>query len=101
MQITRKRKIECRVSNMELLILKKKANQSGITLSEFIRGTALNYQLAYKLSQDEIQCYKELNNLKNNFQRISNYMKYKSTEELRTAIMETIKLVNIHLKKFE
>lgn len=100
MQIRRKRKIECRVSNTELLILKKKADQVGITLSEYIRGTALNYELAYKLSEDEIQSYKQLSELKNNFQRIANYMKYKATDELRRAIIETIELVNKHLKKF-
>ena len=101
MQIRRKRKIECRVSNTELLILKKKADQVGVTLSEYIRGTALNYELAYKLSEDEIQSYKQLSELKNNFQRIANYMKYKATDELRRAIMETIELVNKHLKKFQ
>lgn len=100
MQIRRKRKIECRVSNTELLILKKKAERAGITLSEYIRGTALNYELAYKLSEDEIKSYKLLTELKSNFQRIANYMKYKATDELRTAIMETIQLVNKHLKKF-
>lgn len=100
MQIRRKRKIECRVSNTELLILRKKATQAGITLSEFIRGVALNYELAYKLSEDEIESYKQLTQLKSNFQRISNYMKYKSTEELRVAILETTQLVDLHLKKF-
>lgn len=100
MQIRRKRKIECRVSNTELLILKKKAERAGITLSEYIRGTALNYELAYKLSEDEIKSYKLLTELKSNFQRIANYMKYKATDELRTAITETIQLVNKHLKKF-
>lgn len=100
MQIRRKRKIECRVSNTELLILKKKAERAGITLSEYIRGTALNYELAYKLSEDEIKSYKLVTELKSNFQRIANYMKYKATDELRTAIMETIQLVNKHLKKF-
>ena len=100
MQIKRKRKIECRVTNTELLILKKRAVQAGITLSEYIRGTSLNYVLAYKLSEDEIQGYKQLCELKNNFQRIANYMKYKATDELHHAIMETILLVNKHLKKF-
>lgn len=100
MQIRRKRKIECRVSNTELLILKKKAERAGVTLSEYIRGTALNYELAYKLSEDEIKSYKLLTELKSNFQRIANYMKYKATDELRSAIMETIQLVNKHLKKF-
>lgn len=100
MQIKRKRKIECRVSNTELLILKKKAERAGITLSEYIRGTALNYELAYKLSEDEIKIYKLLTELKSNFQRIANYMKYKATDELPRAIMETIELVNKHLQKF-
>lgn len=101
MQITRKRKVECRVTNTEWLILKKKAKDAGITLSEFIRGTALNYDLAYKLSSDEILIYKELTGLKNNFQRISNYMKNKASYELLIEIQNTIILVNKHLKNFE
>ena len=101
MQITRKRKIECRVTNTEWLILKKKAKDAGITLSEYIRGTALNYDLAYKLREDEIASYKQLTELKNNFQRISNYMKYKASYELLMEIQNTITLINNHLKKFE
>ena len=54
MQIRRKRKIECRVTNTELLILKKRAKDAGITLSEYIRGTTLNYTLDYKLTEDEM-----------------------------------------------
>jgi len=80
--------------------LKKKAERASITLSEYIRGTTLNYELVYKLSEDEIKSYKLLTELKSNFQRIANYMKYKATDELRAAIMETIQLVNKHLKKF-
>lgn len=101
MQITRKRRMECRVTNTELLILKKKAEQAGITLSEYIRGTALNYDLAYKLSKDEILCYKQLTELKNNFQRISNFIKNKASYELLNEIQDVISVVNTHLKKFE
>lgn len=100
MQIRRKQKIECRVTNTELLILKKRAKVAGITLSEYIRGTALNYTLAYKLTDDEIASYKNLTKLKNNFQRISNYMTYKADKELKSAIKETISLVSLHLDKF-
>ena len=100
MQIRRKRKIECRVTNTELLILKKRAKDAGITLSEYIRGTALNYTLAYKLSEDEITSYKNLTKLKNNFQNISNFMTYKTDKELKKAIKDIISLVNLHLNKF-
>ncbi len=101
MQITRKRKIECRVTNTEWLILKKKAKEAGITLSEYIRGTALNYDLAYKLTESEITSYKQLTELKNNFQRISNYMKHKASYEILLEIQNTITFINNHLKKFE
>ena len=100
MQIRRKRKIECRVTNTELLILKKRASDAGITLSEYVRGTTLNYTLAYKLTDDEIVCYKNLTKLQNNFRRISNYMTYKADKELKSAIKETISLVSLHLDKF-
>ncbi|MFV0505405.1 MAG: plasmid mobilization protein [Bacteroidales bacterium] len=100
MQIKRSRKIECRVSNMEKLALQKKAQQAGVTLSDYIRSTALDYDLAYKLTSEEVECYKELTRLKNNFQNIANYMKYKANLELRQAITDVIALVNQQLKKF-
>lgn len=56
MQIKRKRKVEFRVTNTELLILKRKAKDTGVTLSEYVRGTAMNYTLSYKLTEDEILC---------------------------------------------
>ncbi|MFV0522720.1 MAG: plasmid mobilization protein [Mangrovibacterium sp.] len=100
MQIKRTRKIECRVSNLEKLVLQKKAQEAGVTLSDYVRTVALDYDLAYKLTADEVQCYKELTKLKNNFQNIANFMKYRASSELRTAIRETIEEVNKHLKKF-
>ncbi|MFV0346100.1 MAG: toprim domain-containing protein [Bacteroidales bacterium] len=60
----------------------------------------LDYDLAYKLTADEVRCYKELTKLKNNFQNIANFMKYRASSELRTAIKEAIEEVNKHLKKF-
>ncbi len=101
MQITRRRKIECRVTNTEWLILKNKAKQAGVSLSELIRASTLNYDLSYKLTEDEIVCYKELTNLKNNFQRISNFIKYKANQQLLVEIQNVITLVTAHLKKFE
>lgn len=69
------------MSNTELLIFTKKAERANITL--YIRGTTLNYKLAYKLSEDEIKSYKLLTELKSNFQRIGNYIEYKATDEFR------------------
>ena len=52
-----------RVTNAEYYIIKNKAKQAGISTSEFLRATALNYDLSYKLTQDEIEVYKLLNKL--------------------------------------
>lgn len=93
----KKKKIEFRLTSLEKAIIEKKAENSGITTSEFCRRSALNQQINSRLTHEELEVYKMLTVYSNNFQRIGNLLKEKDSnfyiEVKRTAteIREIIK----------
>jgi hypothetical protein len=95
------KKIEFRVTLTEHLIIKNRAEKVGCTMSEFLRNTALDYPLTYKLSLDEIEVYKQLNMFSNNFRRISNLFKFGDVTGVKETSVETAKLIREHLNKLK
>lgn len=93
------KKIEFRVTLTEYLIIQNKSEKSGCSMSEFLRNTALNYELTYKLSTEEIAVYKELNKYADNFRRIGNLFKLGDTTGVKEASVETALLIRNHLNK--
>ncbi|MDM1370284.1 plasmid mobilization protein [Myroides marinus] len=93
------KKIEFRVTLTEALIIKNKAEKVGCSVSEYIRNTALDYSLAYKLTPDEIEVYKLLNKYADNFRRISNLFKIGDTTGVKQHTIETANLIRTHLQK--
>tara|TARA_R110002012_G_scaffold279098_1_gene467002 strand:+ start:3789 stop:4088 length:300 start_codon:yes stop_codon:yes gene_type:complete len=95
------RKIEFRVSLLEHHIIKNKANRIGCSVSEYLRNTALDYPLSYKLTPEEIEVYQQLNKYGDNFRRISNLFKLGDVTGVKETSIETAKLIRQHLKKFK
>ena len=95
------KKIEFRVTLTEHLIIKNRADKTGCTMSEFLRNTALEYPLSYKLSPDEIEVYKQLNKFSDNFRRISNLFKFGDVTRVKETSVETAKLIREHLNKLK
>ena len=93
------KKIEFRVTNTEHLIIRNKATKVGCSMSEYLRGTSLDYPLTYKLTNEEIEIYKQLNKFSDNFRRISNLFKLGDVTGVKEASIETAKLIRIHLNK--
>jgi hypothetical protein len=93
------KKIEFRVTLTEYLIIQKKSNDSGCTMSEYLRSISLNYELTYKLTNEEIEVYKELNKFADNFRRIGNLFKLGDTEGVKMITIETASLIRTHLNK--
>lgn len=93
------KKIEFRVTMTEFLLIQKKSNDTGCSMSEFLRNTALNYELTYKLTNDEIEVYRELNKFADNFRRIGNLFKLGDTEGVKKITIETASLIRNHLNK--
>jgi hypothetical protein len=93
--------IKFRVSKIENLIIKKKALNSGVSVSELMRGLALDYKLSNKLTPQEIECYQLLSKYADNFRRISNLFKLGDTTGVKEASLETSQLIRQHLLKLK
>lgn len=93
--------IHIRVSNSEFYIIKNTAKKAGITMSEYLRATALNYNLSYKLTEDEIEIYKELNKYADNFRRIGNLFKLGDSTKVKEISVETAQLIRDHLNRLK
>lgn len=100
--LTMKRKfIKFRVSNTELLIIRKKAEQCGLSMSDYVRSLSLNYTVKARLTEEEIEQYKLLNKYADNFRRITNLFKLGDTTGFKKLSTETAILFRNHLQKFK
>lgn len=94
-------KINLRLHLSEKKIIEMKAAKSGCSVSEFLRCTALEYTLSYKLTNDEIEVYKQLNKFSRNFINISNLFKKGDITGVKEKSVETAELIQQHLKKLQ
>ena len=79
--------IKFRVSKIENLIIKKKAEDSGVTVSELMRGLVFDYKLSHKYAD--------------NFRRISNLFKLGDIDGFKKETLEASKQIREHLIKFK
>lgn len=93
--------IKLRVSKIEQALIKKKAKDAGIPVSELLRGLALDYKLTSKLSAEEIEVYKTLTTFSLNFARIGNLFKLGDVEGVKKEALEASKLIREHLMKLK
>ncbi|PKQ60180.1 hypothetical protein BZG02_20440 [Labilibaculum filiforme] len=96
----KKQKIEFRVTSLDKAIIEKKAEHSGLSVSEYIRRSALNQKIDYKLTEKELEIYKDLHRYRRNFVLISNMFKIKDPDLVR-SIRQTIEEIQEHLKKLQ
>lgn len=95
----KKQRIEFRVSSLEKAIISKKSEHSGLSISDYCRRSALQQNISYKLTTEEIEIYKMLVQYRNNFAAIANLFRNNQsiTEELRKLIHQ----LDEHLKKMQ
>lgn len=93
--------IKFRVTKIENLIIKKKASNSGVSVSELMRGLVFNYKLSNKLTPEEVECYQLLAKYADNFRRISNLFKLGDTTGVKEESIATSKLIREHLLKLK
>lgn len=93
--------IKFRVTKLEQAIIKKKAKDSGIAVSELLRRLALDYKLTSKLSPEEIEVYKTLTNFSTSFTRISNLFKLGDVDGFKKETLETSRIIREHLMKLK
>jgi len=92
--------IQIRCSIYEKKLLKKRAARAGISLSEYLRSTALKINMVERISQEQLESYKLLVQYKNNFSRISNMFK-KSNPQLSKEVQQLAEEIRNHLKSFK
>lgn len=95
----RKKRIEIRLSTLEKAIINKQAAHAGLSVSEYIRRAALRQRISYKLTDEELNIYKDLHTYKRNFELISNMYKNRDPN-IVALVMHTAKEIEKHLKKF-
>lgn len=93
--------IKFRVSKIENLIIKKKASNAGMTVSELMRGLALGYKLSTKFTPEEAECYKHLAKYADNFRRISNLFKLGDLDGFKEECLNTSAEIRQHLMKLK
>lgn len=93
--------IKFRVSRIEKKIIEKKSERAGLTVSEFFRRLTFEKELKSRLSDDEIECYKNLFKYADNFRRISNLFKLGDVTRMKEETLDTSRLIREHLKKFQ
>ena len=74
-KVTNKRvKIEVRCSNYEKKLLIIKAKKAGLSLSEFTRRAVFDKSIKERLSEEQIEIFKELVKFHNNLKRVGNLL---------------------------
>ncbi len=100
MKINRANYFRFRCTHLEKEIIKKKAENCGLSASAYIRRASLNQKIGYRLTEEEIKLYQTLTKYANNFQSLSNLFKNKDPR-LSQEIEQLVKEIKKHLKKFQ
>ena len=90
-----------RVSPLEHQIIKNKISKTGLSISEFMRRLSLELELKNKLTDDEVECYKNLSKFADNFRRISNLFKLGDVTGMKNETLETSRIIKKHLEKLK
>ena len=94
----RTKRIYIRCSYFEQLILRSKANEAGLPLSEYLRRCALNRVIAPALTAEELEVYVQLKKYATNFVQIANYIKHKDPA-LTAEVRQLVNDFNAEIKK--
>ena len=89
--------IKFRCSIYEKKMLRIRAKQSGLSLSEFCRRAIYEKEIKERLSDDQIEIYKTLLKFHNNFKSIGNMFR-KKDPKLTSAIYKLADEIKIHLQ---
>ncbi|GET25844.1 mobilization protein MbpA [Prolixibacter sp. NT017] len=96
----KRKKIEFRCSSLEKAIIKKKAENAGLKISEFCRATALGQRVTFRMTDEELSVYKMLVTYSNNFTRIGNLFRDKDTR-FAQEIRQTSDEIKKHLRRLQ
>lgn len=88
-----------RVNIFDYKLIKIKAQDSGLSTSEYIRRCALNKTIPKDLNQEELVIYKDLKKFHHNFTSITNLLKKGDYNEMINQIVIVQQLIKDHLNQ--
>ena len=92
--------VKFRCSVYEKKLLKVKAKNTGLTLSEYIRRSVFEKEITERFSEEHINIYKMLIKYHNNFKSIGNMFK-KRDPKLTQKVHELANEIKGHLNNFQ
>lgn len=92
--------LKFRCTRLEKAIIKKKAENSGLSMSEFARASSLGQKVGTKFTEEEMELYQMFVKYHNNFKSISNAMKTKNPS-ISDEVLFLADEMKKHLKKFK
>lgn len=89
-KINRTERIEIRCDIFQKEVIKMKANESNMSVSEYMLYCGLGRQLPKPMTSEELQAFKVLREFQTNFARISNFIKRYDDESLKQEVRELL-----------
>ena len=97
--VKRAYEVKVRCTALEKKAIQKQAENAGLTVADYIRMSALNQKITYKLTPEEIDAYKTLSDYRHYFRLISNLLREHRDKDIREKVNEVAVLIDEHLKK--
>lgn len=95
------KRIEIRLNLFDEKLIRVKAQDCGLPVSEYVRRCALNKSVPKSLNSDELEVYKDLKKFYNNFSSISNLFKkgdhvkmVEEIQDLKREIKKQLEKIN-------
>jgi hypothetical protein len=98
--VKRDKTIKVRVTQLEKKWIAYSAGKAGLTISDFLRKSALNKEIRVRFTEEEIELYKTLQHYHTNFVRIGNYIKNNNNDLFNEIEMVKNEIKNV-LKRFQ
>ena len=93
------KRIEIRLEIFEEKLLKLKARETGLCVSQYIRHCALDKKIPKQLNESELEVYRDLKKFYNNFSSISNLLKKGDYGTMLSEISFVQQEILFHLQK--
>lgn len=89
-KMNRTERIEIRCNVFDKEVIKMKANESNMSISEYLLFCGLGRQLPKPMTNEELDAFKELRQFQTNFARISNFIKKYDDENIKREVRELL-----------
>ena len=98
--VKRDKTIKVRVTNLEKKWITYTSEKAGLTISDFLRKSALNKEVRLRFTEEEIELYKTLQQYYTNFTRIGNYIRNNNINLFNEIELVKNEIKNV-LKRFQ